>query len=46
MNAQLTKSLDKAAMAVGFVLFFGVMISTELRTGLGDGHRSFAGMAA
>jgi uncharacterized membrane protein (DUF106 family) len=36
MNAQLTKSLDKAAMAVGFVLFFGVMISTELRTGLGD----------
>jgi uncharacterized membrane protein (DUF106 family) len=36
MNAQLTKSLDKAAMAVGFVLFFGVMISTELRTGLGE----------
>ena len=40
MNAKLTKSLDKAAMAVGFVLFFGVMISTELRTGLGvaTGH--------
>jgi uncharacterized membrane protein (DUF106 family) len=35
MNAQLTKSLDKAAMAVGFVLFFGVMISAELRNGLG-----------
>jgi uncharacterized membrane protein (DUF106 family) len=35
MNAQLTKSLDKAAMAVGFVLFFGVMISAELRDGLG-----------
>jgi len=35
MNAQLTKSLDKAAMAVGFVLFFGVMISAELREGLG-----------
>jgi len=40
MNAQLTKSLDKAAMAVGFVLFFGIMISTELRNGLGvaTGH--------
>lgn len=36
MNAQMTKSLDKAAMAVGFVLFFGVMISAELRTGLGE----------
>ena len=35
MNAQLTKSLDKAAMAVGFVLFFGIMISVELRNGLG-----------
>lgn len=40
MNSQLTKSLDKAAMAVGFVFFFGVMISTELRTALGlaTGH--------
>ncbi|MEI6103623.1 MAG: EMC3/TMCO1 family protein [Methanothrix sp.] len=40
MNEKLTKSLDKAAMAVGFVLFFGVMISTQLRTGLGlaTGH--------
>lgn len=36
MNAQLTKSLDKAAMAVGLVLFFGVMISAELREGLGE----------
>ncbi len=36
MNEQLTKSLDKAAMAVGFVLFFGVMISAELRDGLGE----------
>ncbi len=36
MNEKLTKSLDKAAMAVGFVLFFGVMISAELRTGLGE----------
>jgi uncharacterized membrane protein (DUF106 family) len=35
MNEKLTKSLDKAAMAVGFVLFFGVMISAELRDGLG-----------
>jgi len=36
MNEKLTKSLDKAAMAVGFVLFFGVMISAELREGLGE----------
>lgn len=36
MNEKLTKSLDKAAMAVGFVLFFGVMISAELRDGLGE----------
>ena len=36
MNEKLTKSLDKAAMAVGFVLFFGIMISTELRDGLGS----------
>jgi uncharacterized membrane protein (DUF106 family) len=35
MNTQLTKSLDKVAMAVGFVLFFGIMISTELRESLG-----------
>jgi uncharacterized membrane protein (DUF106 family) len=35
MSAELTKSLDKAAMAVGFVLFFGIMISAELRNGLG-----------
>jgi uncharacterized membrane protein (DUF106 family) len=35
MNEKLTKSLDKAAMAVGVVLFFGVMISAELRDGLG-----------
>ncbi len=40
MNSQLTKSLDKAALAVGFVLFFGIMISAELREGLGvaTGH--------
>jgi uncharacterized membrane protein (DUF106 family) len=36
MNAQLAKSLDKAAMAVGFVLFFGIMISTQLRSSLGE----------
>ncbi|VVB72173.1 Uncharacterised protein [uncultured archaeon] len=35
MNAQLTKSLDNAAMAVGFVLFFGIMISGDLRHSLG-----------
>jgi uncharacterized membrane protein (DUF106 family) len=40
MNSQLTKSVDKAAMAVGFVFFFGVMISAQLRTelGLATGH--------
>lgn len=40
MNAKLTQSLDRAAMAVGFVLFFGIMISSELRDGLGilTGH--------
>ena len=40
MNSQLTKSLDKAALAVGFDLFFGIMISAELRDSLGvlTGH--------
>ena len=43
MNAQLTKSLDKAAMAVGLVLFFGIMISAELRDGLGVATGSVVG---
>jgi uncharacterized membrane protein (DUF106 family) len=40
MNAKLTKSLDNAALAVGFVLFFGIMVSGDLRhsLGLGMGH--------
>ena len=40
MNAKLTESLDKAALAVGFVLFFGIMVSSELRDSLGvlTGH--------
>ena len=40
MNSKLTESLDKAALAVGFVLFFGIMISTDLRNSLGvfTGH--------
>ena len=46
MNEKLTKSLDKAAMAVGFVLFFGIMISAELRDGLGVATGLFAGMAS
>ncbi|MDD1731269.1 MAG: DUF106 domain-containing protein [Methanothrix sp.] len=29
------KSLDRAALAVGFVLFFGIMVSSDLRDGLG-----------
>jgi uncharacterized membrane protein (DUF106 family) len=35
MNGKLTKSLDNAALAVGFVLFFGIMISGDLRHSLG-----------
>lgn len=35
MNAKLTKSLDNAALAVGFVLFFGIMVSGDLRHSLG-----------
>jgi uncharacterized membrane protein (DUF106 family) len=40
MNAKLTKTLDNAALAVGFVLFFGIMVSVDLRhnLGLGMGH--------
>ena len=40
MNAKLTESLDKAALAVGFVLFFGIMVSSDLRNSLGvlTGH--------
>jgi uncharacterized membrane protein (DUF106 family) len=36
MNANLTKSLDKGALILGFVLFFGVMIP-GYRSYLGDG---------
>ena len=35
MNAKLIKSLDNFALAVGLVLFFGIMISGDLRTSLG-----------
>jgi uncharacterized membrane protein (DUF106 family) len=35
MNAKLIKSLDNIALAVGLVLFFGIMISGDLRTSLG-----------
>ncbi|HPT37515.1 MAG TPA: EMC3/TMCO1 family protein, partial [Methanothrix sp.] len=40
MNSKLTESLDRVAMAVGFVLFFGIMISKDLRDNLGilTGH--------
>ncbi len=34
-NASLTKSLDTVALAIGFVLFFGIMISGDLRHSLG-----------
>jgi uncharacterized membrane protein (DUF106 family) len=35
MNAKLIKSLDNFALAVGLVLFFGIMVSGDLRTNLG-----------
>ncbi len=35
MNAKLIKSLDNFALAVGLVLFFGIMISGDLRHSLG-----------
>ena len=38
MNAKLIKSLDNFALAVGLVLFFGIMISGDLRTQLGSGY--------
>jgi uncharacterized membrane protein (DUF106 family) len=40
MNAKLIKSLDNVALAVGLVLFFGIMVSGDLRTSLGTatGH--------
>ncbi len=34
-SASLTKSLDTVALAIGFVLFFGIMISGDLRHSLG-----------
>ncbi len=34
-TSKLTTSLDRLALAVGFVLFFGIMISGELRHGIG-----------
>ena len=35
MNQKLIRSLDSAALAVGLVLFFGIMISGDLRHSLG-----------
>jgi uncharacterized membrane protein (DUF106 family) len=35
MNQKLTKSLDSLALAVGFVFFFGVMVSGDLRHDIG-----------
>jgi len=35
MSQKLTKSLDSLALAVGFVFFFGVMVSGELRHDIG-----------
>ena len=35
MKHGLTASLDRVLLAVGFVLFFGIMVSSDLRDGLG-----------
>lgn len=35
MNRKLSTYIEAAALAVGFVLFFGIMISAELRNGIG-----------
>jgi uncharacterized membrane protein (DUF106 family) len=35
MNGKLTKSLDTLALAVGFFLFFGIMVSGDLRHVIG-----------
>ncbi|NPV63557.1 MAG: DUF106 domain-containing protein [Methanotrichaceae archaeon] len=35
MNGKLTKSLDNLALAIGFFFFFGIMVSAELRDGIG-----------
>lgn len=35
MNQKLAKAIDSLALAVGFILFFGIMISPDLRHGLG-----------
>jgi uncharacterized membrane protein (DUF106 family) len=35
MNQKLTRSLDSLALAIGFVFFFGVMVSSDLRHGIG-----------
>lgn len=42
-TSRLTTSLDRLALAVGFVLFFGIMVSTELRHSLGVGMNYFIG---
>jgi uncharacterized membrane protein (DUF106 family) len=35
MNGKLAKSLDNIALAVGFFFFFGIMVSGDLRHGIG-----------
>jgi uncharacterized membrane protein (DUF106 family) len=35
MSQKLSKYLEIAALALGFILFFGIMISAELRQGIG-----------
>jgi len=43
MNTKLTKGLDNIALAVGFILMFGIMISEELRHLLGVGMGAILG---
>jgi uncharacterized membrane protein (DUF106 family) len=43
MNPKLAKSLDNVAMTLGFFLMFGIMLSVDLRNGLGEVMNIFLG---
>jgi uncharacterized membrane protein (DUF106 family) len=43
MNGKLAKSLDNVALAVGFFLFFGIMVSGDLRHNIGVGMDAVLG---
>ena len=35
MNKKLAKYIETSALAIGFIFFFGIMVSTDLRRGIG-----------